>query len=417
MIRLLTAILLLASATVVADTQVPHTFEDGEVISATEFNQNFDTLESAIDDIPAGATGPQGPQGEQGPAGPQGPQGEKGDTGDQGPIGLSGPQGPQGETGDTGPAGADTPASHDEGNGNTAVGSDALVNNDTGWASDNTAIGDRALEANTKGYSNTAIGALTLIVNTEGDDNVAIGYRAMDGNTMGRFNTAIGVRALYLNTTGEGNTAVGHSALETTDTTGKYNTAIGFLADVTVGGLENATAIGYSAEVDASNTIQLGNSSVTGVYTNGTYYSNGNSVTSDERLKTNIAGIAAGLPLINDLNPVAYRRINNEGLGIELGLLAQDVASTLERHGLADSGMVIQPDEKGYLYLRYNDLLAPMIKAIQELDDASEAKDEQIASLQQKLESQQEELLAIVQSQQEQIAQLQKLVEHQFASN
>jgi transposase len=51
------------------------------------------------------------------------------------------------------------------------------------------------------------------------------------------------------------------------------------------------------------------------------------------------------------------------------------------------------------------------------LDDASEEKDEHIASLQQKLESQQEELLAIVQSQQEQIAQLQKLVEHQFVMN
>jgi len=177
--------------------------------------------------------------------------------------------------------------------------------------------------------------------------------------------------------------------------------------------LTNATAIGSGAEVNASNTIQLGNSSVTGVYTNGTYYSNGNSVSSDERLKTNIAEIASGLPLINDLNPVAYRRINNEGLGIELGLLAQDVASTLERHGLADSGMVIQPDGKGYLYLRYNDLLAPMIKAIQELDAQHK---QEVASLQDQLQSQQEELLAIVQSQQEQIAQLQRMVEQQFAA-
>ena len=60
MIRLLTAILILASTAVSADTQVPHTFEDGEIISADEFNQNFDVLESAIDDIPTGATGPQG---------------------------------------------------------------------------------------------------------------------------------------------------------------------------------------------------------------------------------------------------------------------------------------------------------------------------------------------------------------------
>jgi|GEM_PF-2959392 trimeric autotransporter adhesin len=174
------------------------------------------------------------------------------------------------------------------------------------------------------------------------------------------------------------------------------NTAIGFDADVGSVDLQNATAIGWGAEVTANNTIQLGNLSVTGVYTSGTYYSSGISVTSDERLKTNIAGIAAGLALINDLNPVAYRRINNEGLGIELGLLAQDVASTLERHGLADSGMVIQPDDKGYLYLRYNDLLAPMIKAIQELDDKNR-------TLKAQLKSQQEDLLAIVQSQQEQM--------------
>jgi len=37
---------------------------------------------------------------------------------------------------------------------------------------------------------------------------------------------------------------------------------------------------------------------------------------------------------------------------------------------------------------------------------------ERVASLQDQLQSQQEELLAIVQSQQEQIAQLQRMVEH-----
>ena len=138
---------------------------------------------------------------------------------------------------------------------------------------------------------------------------------------------------------------------------------------------------------------------------------------SDARLKEAVSSVGVGLGLINDLNPVRYHRINNPESDIEMGLMAQEVKATLAKHGLGNSGMVVQPDDKGYLYLRYNDLLAPMIKAIQELDDASEAKDEQIASLQQKLESQQEELLAIVQSQQEQIAQLQKLVEHQFVMN
>ena len=51
-----------------------------------------------------------------------------------------------------------------------------------------------------------------------------------------------------------------------------------------------------------------------------------------------------------------------------MGLLAQEVEATLEKHGLGNSGMVHQPTEDSYMSLRYNDLLAPMIKAIQELD-------------------------------------------------
>ena len=397
--RLLTAVLLVTSLHVLADDLIE--FKDGDVIKAEDFNHNFQELEADIASIPAGATGPAGPAGATGPAGP---------------AGATGPQGPQGETGDTGPAGADTPASHAQGNGNTAVGANALVNNDTGWAGNNTAIGDRALQANTRGYSNTAIGSMTLYKNTEGDANVAIGYRAMDANTMGHFNTAIGRGALYLNTTGQGNTAVGYSALYTTDTTGQYNTGIGFLADVTTGDLSNATAIGYNAKVDASNKVRIGNTSVTVIEGQVTL-----TATSDARLKDSIAPVSGGLALVNDLNPVSYHRINNTHSDIEMGLLAQEVKATLAKHGLGNSGMVHQPTDDAYMSLRYNDLLAPMIKAIQELDSqhiaAIDEKDEQIALLEQKLNSQQEELLAIVQSQQEQIAQLQRMAEHQFAMN
>lgn len=49
MIRLLTAIFLFASFNAVADTEVPHTFQDGEVIDAQKFNEDFDALEAAID--------------------------------------------------------------------------------------------------------------------------------------------------------------------------------------------------------------------------------------------------------------------------------------------------------------------------------------------------------------------------------
>ena len=49
MIRLLIAGLLLVSFDTVADTKVTHTFEDGDIIKAEEFNKNFDDLEAAID--------------------------------------------------------------------------------------------------------------------------------------------------------------------------------------------------------------------------------------------------------------------------------------------------------------------------------------------------------------------------------
>ena len=57
MIRLLTAALLVASFGVLAQAQVPNVFEDGTPATAAEVNANFEALETAIDDISAGADG------------------------------------------------------------------------------------------------------------------------------------------------------------------------------------------------------------------------------------------------------------------------------------------------------------------------------------------------------------------------
>ena len=54
MIRLTAFLLFLFSLPLQADTQVTHTFEDGEVISAEEFNKNFDDMEAAIDSVGGG---------------------------------------------------------------------------------------------------------------------------------------------------------------------------------------------------------------------------------------------------------------------------------------------------------------------------------------------------------------------------
>ena len=60
MIRLTAFLLFLISLPLLADTQVTHTFADGEVISAEEFNNNFDDLEAAIDAVGDGGGGDTG---------------------------------------------------------------------------------------------------------------------------------------------------------------------------------------------------------------------------------------------------------------------------------------------------------------------------------------------------------------------
>ena len=210
---------------------------------------------------------------------------------------------------------------------NTALGYQTLINNTTGIG--NTAIGWRSLLQNTTGELNAALGQEALVNNTIGTRNIAIGYQALAGNvansgniaigygalafanntgtnansenlaigsealkgsttnsnntgysnvslgsfslrynTSGSNNTAVGVSAMEINTSGYNNTTLGIQALRN-NTTGSYNVAIGSNADVASGNLTNATAIGGGAIVTASNTIQLGNASVTDVKTSG----------------------------------------------------------------------------------------------------------------------------------------------------
>jgi hypothetical protein len=153
------------------------------------------------------------------------------------------------------------------GSSNSAIGAAALARNTTG--SDNTATGTSSLLQNTTGANNTAIGLGALYSNTIGNSNTATGKDALSYNIGGEFNTANGHMAMFYNGSGSGNTAIGRSALSA-NTTGSNNTALGNGADVGTGALTNATALGNGAVVAASNTIQLGNASVTNVKTSGT---------------------------------------------------------------------------------------------------------------------------------------------------
>jgi len=132
-------------------------------------------------------------------------------------------------------------------------------------SSDNTFLGYLSGKNTSTGSFNTFTGVNSGLTNTTGSYNTAHGYQALYSTTTASYNLAIGQESLYANTTGNSNTGLGYRSLYT-NTTGTNNTAIGYLADVFTNGLTNATAIGSSAVVASSNSIQLGNSSVTQVF-------------------------------------------------------------------------------------------------------------------------------------------------------
>ena len=150
---------------------------------------------------------------------------------------------------------------------NSAFGNSALKENTSG--NGNTALGNNALNQNTTGSYNSALGNKALNSNTTGIENAASGAFALRQNLTGVQNSAFGNNGLFLNTTGNSNTALGYNALNQNET-GSSNTALGHSANVDANDLNNATALGYGAIVTASNTIQLGNTSITDVKTSGT---------------------------------------------------------------------------------------------------------------------------------------------------
>jgi hypothetical protein len=127
---------------------------------------------------------------------------------------------------------------------NTALGFSSMIANTIG--NQNTAIGDSSLGSNTSGSQNTAVGRASLFTNTTANNNTSIGFFALYYNTTGSENTATGSQALFQNTTGSNNTSVGYYSL-VLNTTGINNTAVGFnaLANHTTG--NNQVALGLSA--------------------------------------------------------------------------------------------------------------------------------------------------------------------------
>jgi hypothetical protein len=141
--------------------------------------------------------------------------------------------------------------------------------------------------------------------------------------------------------------------------------------------LTNATAIGFTALVNASNKVVIGNSNVTSIggYANWTNYS-------DKRLKENIIyKNDLGLNFISKLKTVSYNYKADQLKHRRDGLIAQDVAKALKDLGMQFSGLVIDDDKNKTENLSYGDFVIPLINAVQEQQKQIEAQQKQIDEL------------------------------------
>ncbi len=116
---------------------------------------------------------------------------------------------------------------------------------------------------------NTAIGYQALFNNTTGGANTALGVSALRYNTTGSYNTAIGTAALGSNTTGYQNIAIGYQAGgyiadgTTANSTSTNSVYLGANTKASFSGAINEIVIGYDAVGAGSNSVVLGNDSIT----------------------------------------------------------------------------------------------------------------------------------------------------------
>ncbi|WP_312405216.1 tail fiber domain-containing protein [Rhizobium sp.] len=275
-------------------------------------------------------------------------------------------------------------------------------------ASNNVAIGYIALQQN-KADSNIAIGFFSMKANITGNQNVAIGDQSLQANVAGSENVAIGAGALFRATAGL-NTAVGRNAGTnlTTGTrnvflgaytggsfqTGSNNTFVGVEAN-SFGDYTNSAAFGYQASVTGNNQVQLGNSATT-TYVYGTVQNR-----SDERDKADIRDTVLGLDFIMKLRPVDYkwdiredyievdeetgevtrheRNGSKKRTRFHHGFIAQEVqASGFDFGGLQDHKREGGDD---VLSIGYDEIIAPLVKAIHELKAANDDLVARVAKL------------------------------------
>ena len=305
--------------------------------------------------------------------------------------------------------------SHTASNHNIAIGALALTSL-TGGSDFNTAVGDHALyNLIHRGPGNTAIGGYAMNGATgiaPGNNNfiqynTAVGYYSLANTLSGEFNSGLGYYSLGSLLSGSYNVGVGTYSGYFVNR-GTSNTFVGYNAGINDNNALNCTCLGYNAQTDANNQVQLGDSGTT------TYAYGAVQDRSDIRDKADVRDTALGLDFIMALHPVdfkwdlrdSYKTLppatlspeateeERENYKVQLeqwkhandinnivhdgthkrsryhhGLIAQEVKQVLDAKGIDFGGYQDHAINGGkdVLSIGYNEFVAPLIKAIQEL--------------------------------------------------
>jgi hypothetical protein len=262
---------------------------------------------------------------------------------------------------------------------NTNNGKDAGRSNTTGTG--NTNSGVSAGFSNTTGTYNTNSGVSAGRSNTTGTSNTNSGVNAGFSNTTGTNNTNSGVNAGFSNTTGTGNTNNGKDAGRylTDGTTPNINSTYSlFLGNDTrafAASGNNEIVIGSTAIGAGSNTVTLGNTSITNTVLRGTitdsnygagaatFDASGNiSSSSDERLKNIQGNFTAGLAELMNIQPINYKWNNKSGLdqtATYTGFSAQNVKKYIPE--------AVGKNADGYYSINDRPIIAALVNAIKDL--------------------------------------------------
>jgi hypothetical protein len=317
------------------------------------------------------------------------------------------------------------------GSGNTAIGSGAMYSATGAYLC--TTVGAYAGYNILSGNGDTVIGHRAGQALYNNSNCVIIGYNTAPNlsNTYGAGNTSViignNAGAHYF---GSNNTIIGHNAglnMGFNDPSASTNsnvvvganvlatqsydtiqcTFVGYAAMNTWDGqIINSASLGYLTNVTGNNQVQIGNSSTT-TYVYGTVQNR-----SDARDKTDIRDTQLGLGFIEALRPVDFRwdyresyidhipsededgndtstQVENPQDGSRKrnryhhGLIAQEVKEVLDAKGIDFGGYQDHSvaGGKDVLTIGYDELVGPLIKAVQELSTQVKALSLELADL------------------------------------